>query len=264
MRILEGNLQAARTPRGVRTAHIAKKYAQMALPTQRRSLPNDTNEFNTVPTLPFALSGDIGAPIPVDSTVDVPRSFAPTFIVGCGRSGTTLLGELLSQHRDVAYLNEARRIWISAVPQTDVWSVQAMSMMRDGRLDVDPAAAGAERIATLRQMFHAQWVRIGRQMLVEKLPENAFRLRLLRAAFPAARIVHVVRDGRAVAKSIARFNAADWYGPVGALKWQALVQRAVEMGVVPCAAALGGFASMLERGLVEWTLSVLAARAGVR
>ena len=58
-----------------------------------------------MPTLPFALSGDIGPPIRVDATVEVPHDFALTFIVGCGRSGTTLLGELLSQHREVAYLN---------------------------------------------------------------------------------------------------------------------------------------------------------------
>ena len=229
-------------------------------PTQRRPLPNNTNEFNTVPTLPFALSGDIGPPIRVDATVEVPPDFAPTFIVGCGRSGTTLLGELLSQHREVAYLNEARRIWIDAVPQTDIWSVQALPMLRNGRLNIDPNSVDPTRMAHLRSVFHAQWARIGRPHLVEKLPENAFRIPFLRAAFPAARIVHVVRDGRAVAKSIARFNAADWYGPVGALKWQALVQSAVEMGVAASASDLASFKTMLERALVEWTLSILAAR----
>jgi hypothetical protein len=33
----------------------------------------------------------------------------PVFIVGCGRSGTTILGEMLGRHPQLAYLNEPRQ-----------------------------------------------------------------------------------------------------------------------------------------------------------
>ena len=35
-------------------------------------------------------------------------TFAPVFIIGCGRSGTTILGETLSKHSKIKYLNERR------------------------------------------------------------------------------------------------------------------------------------------------------------
>jgi hypothetical protein len=41
-----------------------------------------------------------------------------------------------------------------------------------------------------------------RRLLVEKLPENSFRVRWLSAIFPAARFIHIIRDGRDVALSL--------------------------------------------------------------
>ena len=37
--------------------------------------------------------------------------FSPVFIIGCGRSGTTILGDTLSKHPKIEYLNERRDLW---------------------------------------------------------------------------------------------------------------------------------------------------------
>src|SRR5947209_17022299 len=44
----------------------------------------------------------------------------PIFIVGMGRTGTTILGLLLSIHRDVGFLNEPKALWHVAYPYEDV------------------------------------------------------------------------------------------------------------------------------------------------
>ena len=97
----------------------------------------------------------------------------PVFVIGCGRSGTTVLGQILGRHPRLAYLNEPRDIWLYE-PRTDIWSASAHA--RRGRLrlsadDVQPAAA-----ARIRRAFAAE-VRLQRaERLVEKLPINAFRV----------------------------------------------------------------------------------------
>ena len=44
----------------------------------------------------------------------------PIFILGTGRSGTTILGIVLSMHREVGYLNEPKAIWHVIYPHEDI------------------------------------------------------------------------------------------------------------------------------------------------
>jgi hypothetical protein len=44
----------------------------------------------------------------------------PVFIIGCGRSGTTILGQVLSAHPEVYYLFEPYHLWAAIDPMTDV------------------------------------------------------------------------------------------------------------------------------------------------
>ena len=42
-------------------------------------------------------------------------TLVPVFIIGCGRSGTTILGKTLSNHPKIKYLNERRDLYINLI-----------------------------------------------------------------------------------------------------------------------------------------------------
>ena len=179
------------------------------------------------------------------------------FVVGCGRSGTTALGRLLEHHREVAYLNEPRHIWASE-PRTDVWSDEAQS--RGGRLELtadDLAAAAGDRI---RRLLLGEVRRQRATRLVEKLPVNSFRIGYLDALCADALVVHLVRDGHEVARSIAvRAANGPWFGH-GDYKWTLLADLARARGL---GAVVDGCTDDYGRGLLEWRLAVTSARAGL-
>ena len=181
----------------------------------------------------------------------------PAFIIGCGRSGTTILGTVLAHHPLVTYLNEPRDLWIRVLPEADVWSAKAA--VRGGRLELDAAACRLLARWRFRWRLARAVRRTGRPRLVEKLPINAFRLPFILAAVPEARFVHLVRDGRAVARSIARRCAQEvWYG-VDDYKFRLLAERAErdpETRALPARCH-----TPFERGLLEWRLSEEAALA---
>ena len=65
------------------------------------------------------------------------------FIAGCGRSGTTLLGRLMSLGENVTYLNEPRQFWAAINPRTDVWGYcvakpTATTLLLDQPRESDP------------------------------------------------------------------------------------------------------------------------------
>jgi len=154
-------------------------------------------------------------------------SIRPIFIVGSGRSGTTLLFRLLQGHPSLAWISRltdrfpalpflsafsripALRQWRPFQPSTDAIRAYAHCGLTDDMLrrkgasltaqDADPAST--ER---LRRMVasHAQWM--GRDRFVNKSTMNTMRVGLLLHAFPDARFVHIVRNGYAVTNSLVR------------------------------------------------------------
>jgi hypothetical protein len=182
---------------------------------------------------------------------------APVFIIGCGRSGTTLLGNLLGMHPVVRYLHEPYDLWTAIEPATDVWQLYSRGE-HHALLDARAVSAGARR-------------RFGRLIsappgftVVEKSPTNALRIGYLDALAPDARFVHIVRDGIEVSRSIERMaavtrrilfrpNLNEWWG-VGDVKWAALQRDGKAVGYYPDEANLLG--SDAQRGAYEWLMSV--------
>lgn len=188
----------------------------------------------------------------------------PVFVVGSGRSGTTLVGELLGKHPDVLYLNEPRKLW-NTDPRTNIWEGSGQILLEAQDLTADIASRLRRKLAHM--VDKAQ-----RARLVEKTPINAFRIGYLNALCPDARFLHVVRDGRDVAASIARLAAAPkptpwlsrltgrnpgsrWYGSSG-VKWQRLEEIASREGID--ASLISD--DLIARGLLEWSLAVTFAR----
>jgi hypothetical protein len=173
----------------------------------------------------------------------------PIFILGCGRSGTTILGTALSCHPQVTYLNEPRKLWAAYFPETDLYAPE-------GKLVLNAQDTTAARSEKLRRLFKYETIKTKKPVLVEKLPLNSFRLSFIYEIFPDARFVHIVRNGLEVAKSIEKLaNKGNWFGNKDH-KWNQLANYAASRDSTANLPDLchGNY----EKGLLEWRLSTEA------
>jgi Tfp pilus assembly protein PilF len=132
---------------------------------------------------------------------DVPQ---PLFVVGFPRSGTTVLEQLLANHRDVRgggelpYAGELRELANQLLPGREPFPLNLTGAM----------TADRHHVATLfRDHYFARAASLGllgpgRRYFVDKMPFNEVWLPLIRMAFPDAPIVHVVRHPLDVCVSI--------------------------------------------------------------
>ena len=188
--------------------------------------------------------------------MDTPNnSFKPVFILGCGRSGTTIFSYALSVHDKVTYLDERRDLWSAAYPETDIWSEHKQA--NNGRIVLTEADEDSTKSAILCELFKQQLAAQGRTTLIEKLPINNFRVGLINAIFPEARYIHIYRNALEVARSIeTRCNNGKWFVN-NKYKWDELVKIArsnPETEHLPDSCT-----SYYDKGLLEWRLSTDAA-----
>jgi hypothetical protein len=162
------------------------------------------------------------------------------FLVGSGRSGTTLLRAMFDSHPDLAIPDEVSFIvrlsrphyahrygWpreFRAEPCADL--LLANGSLRRWGLDPDevrsallhpPAGSFADAVRRLYQLWAE---RQGKPRYGDKTPTHVLYLRRLARTFPEARFVHLIRDGRDVALS---YLDAGW-GPStvddAAIEWR--------------------------------------------
>lgn len=112
----------------------------------------------------------------------------PIFILGVQRSGTTWLARAFSQHPDIAYWHEPRYIWIWGNSQKpdDVLTEHDLTPRIKSHIE-----------KKLSQYLKSQ----GKKRLCEKTPSNCLRIPFIHAAFPDAKIILIIRDGRSVLRS---------------------------------------------------------------
>jgi Sulfotransferase family len=140
-------------------------------------------------------------------------------VIGCARSGTSILGELLASHPDIKYVFEAH----------DVWDMAGTGVNNSHRLVA--AHATPEVRDKIRSWFKKQQGSAG--IIVEKCPRNTLRIPFLRAVFPEAKIIHIVRDGRDVACSLMPGVGGDEWRHLKPPSWQSLFNE--HAGLVRCA-----------------------------
>jgi len=195
------------------------------------------------------------------ATSSVPATQPPAFVIGCGRSGTTILGTVLSKHPDLKYFFEPWHLWATVDPLNDVSNLffrVAGRLLRDGD-EVTPEAR-----LRFERLFLEAGERTGK-LVVEKTPHNAMRIGYLEALAPLARFVHIIRDGGEVCQSIARMaakrsyrilgrpNYNAWWG-VNDARWTALARDGKAAGYHPH--DVDAISDVYGRAAYEWLVSL--------
>ena len=167
----------------------------------------------------------------------------PLFVVGCGRSGSTLLRLMLDAHPDLAvpaeshFIPELRRRFPDPIdpevltpallrtPHFRHWKVAESTVWERVRAMEGPSFADVIEAAFLANADEHGTTRWG-----DKTPIYVRSIPLLHALWPEARFVHLIRDGRDVALS---YRSLHW-GPdtvwAAARKWRHDVTAGIRDG----------------------------------
>lgn len=173
-------------------------------------------------------------------------TFSPVFIIGCGRSGTTILGNTLAQHPDIKYLNERRDLWHRAYPEFNIWNKNT----QDPKLYADEKDVTSKENNLLHHLFFREQVLGNSTILLEKLPINNFRLEFLNASFPDAKYIYLTRNGLEVSKSIEKsIQKQNWFGGE---KYELLKKYSSDNNIL----FKTKINSDKEKGMWEWKLSI--------
>ncbi|MDX2504243.1 MAG: sulfotransferase [Gammaproteobacteria bacterium] len=158
----------------------------------------------------------------------------PLFILGTGRSGTTILGVVLSMHKEVGFLNEPKAIWHSVYPDEDVIGSYSRGI---AHYRLDSRDVNEEVKHDAHRLFGAYLASVFSKRVVDKYPELVFRVPFVRQIFPDAKFIFLVRNGWDTCASIDKWSARcgeqkngevhDWWG-VNRRKWKLLVSELIE------------------------------------
>jgi hypothetical protein len=175
------------------------------------------------------------------------ESQPPVFIVGCPRSGTTLLRMMLDSHPEMAIPPESHfipKVWTvrRRYEQNGAVKVQriASDIMRNERfrhwnLPEEEVwdrlrSLPNPRIADVIEAFFVVYAeREGKPRWGDKTPGYSLEMVRITKLFPNARFVHLIRDGRDVATSI-RENIEDISATDAALLWATRVRKGRAQG----------------------------------
>jgi hypothetical protein len=187
-----------------------------------------------------------GAPAAPEATQRLSGTYPQLFVVGCPRSGTTWITSILAAHPRVINAAESHayatilgpfverglrgnRGWRRVLTRYDLlekrgWNVGVHRYIdrrtlcefivnARSRADWSDEQAAEHVIGWILDHFFAARGGTASELLVEKTPAHLFQARRILRAFPRARIVEVVRDGRDVCASMQRLAAHEWWPP---------------------------------------------------
>jgi len=188
----------------------------------------------------------------------------PVFILGTGRSGTTILGIVLSMHRDVGFLNEPKALWHSVYPEEDLIG----SYNRNhARYRLTAADASDAVIQAAHRIYSAYLSATFSRRIVDKYPELIFRIPFVRAIFPDAKFLFLTRNGWDTCHSIMHWSQRlgrqrnnethDWWG-VNRRKWDLLTDEIVARhdDLSTHVSAMKTWNEQVDMAAVEWIVTM--------
>ncbi len=165
------------------------------------------------------------------------------FIVGSGRSGTTLLRAILDSHSRLAIPEESHFIELMGERRKryerpsgfavnvfirDVVNHPRFQLWHLSEVDVRHAAKAADPASlpdAIRLVFAVYARAQGKELYGDKTPNYVHCIPLVAELFGEARFVHAIRDGRDVALSYLDLSWGPDDIPTAALNWKRCVER---------------------------------------
>ena len=142
----------------------------------------------------------------------------PIFIVGCQRSGTTMLRLMLDSHSQISCGPETRFLEdLERIVGADWKRLSQFGYSQEEWL---------RRIRSFLEGIQSDYARSrGKTRWADKSPRYALHIPFLMQVFPDAQIVHVIRDGRDVAVSH-RKRFGYWSSVKSSVKWPRYISAA--------------------------------------
>lgn len=193
----------------------------------------------------------------------------PIFILGTGRSGTTILGIMLSMHKQVGFLNEPKALWHSVNPHEDLIGSYTMD---EAYYFLDAKDANEKQKKAIHKIFGAYLRTTFSQRVVDKYPELIFRIPYVKALFPDAKFLFLVRNGWDTCGSIKYWSERlgktsedethDWWGRDNR-KWNLLVEQVIKKDsyYTDVEKIIDEVTSHLDMAALEW---IATMRQGLR
>jgi hypothetical protein len=157
--------------------------------------------------------------------------YPPVFIIGTGRSGTTLLGLLLSMHKNIAFLNEPKMLWHLANRADDVIGSYNNT---GGTFLLNAYDSTPLVIAKIRKAYSAFLKMTSGKIVLDKYPEIVFRTGYVEKIFPGCRFLFITRNFSDTVLSNVQWNKTnaihncskreDWWG-LNNKKWKLICEE---------------------------------------
>jgi len=174
---------------------------------------------------------------------------SPFFIVGCGRSGTTLLRTLLNRHPAIAipleslfiidYLRVQDRYdqkYLNSLvirePELEEWGISVSVE------DLQDSVSVARMISKLHEIYAESK---GKSHWGQKTPRFVRYLDLLGKNFPSSKMIHMIRDPRAVVSSLIQSDVHQSNAYHGSHRWMMDVRAGLTYELTHCSRVLRVF-----------------------
>jgi len=190
----------------------------------------------------------------------------PIFIIGVGRSGTTILYNLLSMHPELCwfsrysdmfpgnnYVATFHRVlglpFFGTIMKKSIISrnpIKFLPIPSEGdniyhkycgfedKLKTTELDNYSESEKKLKKVIQGHLKATGKKRFLSKQTANNQRIRLIHSLFPDGYYIHIIRDGRAVANSLI---TVDWWKKIDIWWFDGKPSKWVEMGNEPIALA---------------------------
>ena len=148
------------------------------------------------------------------------------FNVGSRRSGTFWLQRIVTAHPDVSAVGSETHLFSHGIaPLTERFHHAALGSGQVGSTFIERDAL-LDALRDFCDAVFAPMIEPGRARLAERTPLHALHTGLIGDIYPDGRIVHIIRDGRDVVRSL----LAQQWGPgnvaEGAREWRASIETA--------------------------------------